>query len=61
MNSIIQNYFAFTTLIEKLKKLERYKGQFYWKDYPELDRYESVADYTWIVAILILLFEDKLS
>jgi putative hydrolase of HD superfamily len=61
MENILNQYFEFSTFIEKLKKIERYKGQFYWKDYPSLARYESVADHTWRIAILLLLFEDKLS
>jgi putative hydrolase of HD superfamily len=61
MNNIFDQYFTFTTFIEKLKKLERFKGQYYWRDYPEQSRYESVADHTWRMAILVLLFEDRLS
>jgi putative hydrolases of HD superfamily len=61
MDNVLKNYFAFSTFIEKLKKIERFKGQFYWRDYPELQRYESVADHSWRLAILVLLFSDKLS
>ncbi len=57
----IQSIFTFASLIEKMKKMERYKGQFYWKDYPQLQRYESVADHTWRLSILVLLFEKELS
>lgn len=51
---------SFITFSEKLKKLERFKGQFYWKDYPTLPRYESVADHSWRLSLLIYAFE-KLS
>lgn len=60
-NSILQQLVSFTTFIDALKKIERFKGQFYWKDYPALARYESVADHTWRVCIIILLIEKHLS
>ncbi len=56
----ITKIFEFSTFIEKLKKLERFKGQYYWKDYPQLNRYESVADHTWRLGVLVMLFEKKL-
>lgn len=57
----MQQFFTFATLAEKLKKIERFKGQFYWRDYPKLPRYESVADHTWRLCLLIVLFESRLS
>lgn len=60
-NEHIERFFTFATFIEQLKKIERFKGQTYWKDYPELARYESVADHTWRLSILVLLFSDQLS
>ncbi len=60
MKSICQKYFEFTTFIEALKKMERFRSQFYWKDYPQLKRYESVADHTWRLGILLILFEKRL-
>lgn len=53
--------FSFTTFVQALKEMERFKGQYYWKDYPTLNRYESVADHTWRLVLLIILFEKKLS
>ena len=52
---------AFTTLAGKLKGMERFRGQFYWRNYPYPGRYESVADHSWRLALLIILFADKLS
>lgn len=57
----MENFFSFSTFTEKLKLIERYKGQFYWKDYPRLERYESVADHSWRLALLVLLVSDRLS
>ncbi|EKD56829.1 MAG: hypothetical protein ACD_58C00073G0001 [uncultured bacterium] len=34
---------------------------FYWRDYPKPHRYESVADHTWRLVLLLILFEKKLS
>lgn len=53
--------FKFLTFSEKLKKMERYKGQFYWKDYPVLPRYESVSDHSWRLSLMVLAFEKRLS
>lgn len=61
MKSSLKKVFTFATYIEKLKKLERYKGQFYWKDYPFPKRYESVADHTWRLVLLIICIKDELS
>jgi len=58
---ILTQILKFTTTIEKLKKMERFRGQTFWKDYPELKRYESVADHTWRLAVLLILIEDQLS
>ena len=61
MKTIFNSFFEFSTLISELKKLERFKGTFFWKDYPQLSRYESVADHTWRLGVLLLLFENRLS
>ncbi len=61
MKDVLSSYFEFASVIEGLKKLERFRGQFYWRDYPQLKRYESVADHTWRLSILLILFENKLS
>ncbi len=57
----LKKFFKFSTELEKLKKIERFKGQHFWKDYPELGRYESVADHTWRLAMLVMIFADQLS
>ena len=54
-------FFEFATELEKLKKIERFKGQHFWKDYPELPRYESVADHTWRLGMLVIILADRLS
>ncbi len=61
MEKLFEEFFDFATLISALKTIERYKGMFYWRDYPQLARDESVADHSWRVAMLVLLFEKKLS
>lgn len=60
-NATLKKFFDFTTSMEELKKIERYKGQFFWRDYPGPAQFESVADHTWRLAILVLLFSDQLS
>jgi len=57
----IKKFFDFTTELEKLKKLERFKGQYYWKDYPKISRFESVADHSWRAGMLVMLFSDQLA
>ncbi|MCL5411646.1 MAG: HD domain-containing protein [Patescibacteria group bacterium] len=61
MNETLVKFFAFTNLVGKLKKIERFKDQYYWRDYPFVDRYESVADHCWRLALLVVLFSQKLS
>jgi putative hydrolase of HD superfamily len=61
MDSFLEEFFEFSNLIGKLKKIERFKGQYYWRDYPTPSRYDSVADHSWRMALLVMLFEDKLS
>lgn len=60
-NNDLKKYFDFASGLEKLKQLERFKGQYYWKDYPKLPRYESVADHTWRLGMLIIILADQLS
>lgn len=61
MSDSIESIFNFATSIEALKKIERFRGQYFWKDYPQLARYESVADHSWRLALLVAVFADKLS
>jgi len=56
----LKKFFDFATELEALKKLERFKGQPYWRDYPEIPRYESVADHTWRLGMLVLMFSGQL-
>jgi putative hydrolase of HD superfamily len=51
----------FLKTIEGLKTLERFRGQFFWRDYPGQPRYESVADHTWRMAMLLIVAEKYLS
>jgi len=48
-------------MINQLKFIERFKGQVYWRDYPAPPRWESVADHSWRLAMLVLTFANKLS
>jgi 5'-deoxynucleotidase YfbR-like HD superfamily hydrolase len=48
-------------MINQLKFIERFRGQVYWRDYPAPPRWESVADHSWRLAILVLTFANKLS
>jgi len=59
--SDIEKIFNFVTYLEKFKKIERFVGQFFWKDYPKQKRYDSDADHTWRMAIMLLSLEDELS
>lgn len=53
----LKQILQFSHYITALKNIQRFRGQCYWKDYPEQERYESVADHTWRVGILIILLE----
>ena len=61
MNEILKQFFDFSLIMGKARELERFKGQFFWEDYPDVKRYESITDHSWRVAMLVLLFENKLS
>ena len=58
--SNLQKILQFSTILGKLKNMERFKGQFYWRDYPRLPRYESVADHSWRLAVLVMVFHARL-
>lgn len=51
----------FVKLIGALKEIERFRGQVFWKDYPQQARYDSVADHTWRMAMILVLGEKHLS
>ena len=57
----IEKIFDFVTYLEKFKKIERFVGQFFWKDYPKQERYDSDADHTWRMAMMLLSLEDAFS
>ena len=57
----INKLYKFATYSRQTKLVERFKGMFYWRDYPQEVRYDSVADHSWRLALLILLFEDRLT
>lgn len=57
----IQKIFAFSTYIGKFKKMERFVGQFFWRDYPKIERYDSNADHTWRMAMILTVIEPMLS
>jgi len=51
----------FTKAMHALKKIERFKGQVFFRDYPQPERWESVADHTWRMTALLMLLHDRLS
>lgn len=51
----------FVSATAQLKKLERFRDQFFWREYPPQERYESVADHSWRLALLVLAIHSKLS
>jgi len=61
LDAELEKLMKFSSLMDELKRLERYKGQYYWRDYPQPARYESVADHSWRLALLVMLLERKLS
>lgn len=61
MPSDIQKIFDFTSFLEGFKKLERFVGQVFWRDYPQPQKYESDADHTWRMAMMLVLIEPHLS
>ena len=57
----IRKIFDFTTYLEGFKKMERFVGQVFWRDYPPRSHYESNADHTWRMAMMLLTLESRLS
>ena len=51
----------FLRVAGELKNLERFRGHFFFKDYPQRERYESVADHTWRMTLFLVLVEKQLS
>ncbi len=61
MNQELIKMFDFLKVIEGLKKLERFRGQVYFRDYPQPLKYESVADHTWRMAMILMTIEKSIS
>lgn len=61
MASTTKQIYEFHKFTNQLKLIERYKGQTYWRDYPSPSRWDSVADHSWRLAMLVLTFSSKLS
>lgn len=61
MHPEVQKIFEFSTLIEDLEKIERFKGKHFWNYYPKRERYASVADHSWRVAMLVMMFDGRLT
>jgi len=59
--SDIRKIFDFTTYLEGFKKMERFAGQVFWRDYPTPTHYESNADHTWRMAMMLISLEEHLS
>lgn len=61
MPSDIQKVFDFTSFLEGFKKMERWVGQYFWRDYPGPVKYESDADHSWRLAMMLLVIEPHLA
>lgn len=61
MDDVYKSYFDFASFVGALKEVERFRGQFYWRDYPARERYDSVADHSWRLALLVAMIEKRLS
>ncbi|MEN9390488.1 MAG: hypothetical protein RLZZ283_588 [Candidatus Parcubacteria bacterium] len=57
----IKKIFEFTTYLEGFKKLERFVGQTFWREYPKPHHYESNADHSWRMAMLLVVLESRLA
>lgn len=56
-----QQIYDFIHFLEEFKKMERFIGQVFWRDYPYPQRYESNADHTWRMALILVLVEEHLA
>ena len=61
MPSPVQQVFDFATFLEGFKKMERFAGQYFWRDLPLPVKCESDADHTWRLAMILMLLEPHLS
>lgn len=51
----------FFHFLQGLKQLERYKDNVFWRDYDWITRWESVADHTWRMAMILVVIEKRLA
>lgn len=57
----IKKLFSFSSLLGEMKKIERYQGQYYWREYEHAPKkYESDADHSWRLAMMVMLLEGKM-
>jgi len=56
----MQQLITFFHFLEGLKKLERYKDNVFWRDY-DIKRWESVADHTWRMGMILIFVEKRLT
>jgi putative hydrolase of HD superfamily len=57
----IVSIYNFTKVLGAFKELERFKGQVFWRDYPFPQRYESDADHSWRMTLLLVMIAPQLS
>lgn len=60
MKQSILRVFDFISYLEAFKKLERFTGQYFWRDYP-VSRYESDADHSWRMAMMLVALEPHIT
>jgi putative hydrolase of HD superfamily len=61
MTTDITATYRFIKRLGAFKEIERFRGQYYWRDYPQRDRYESDADHSWCLAMIVLLISPRLT
>lgn len=61
MDDVYRKYFDFASFVGALKEVERWRGQFYWREYPQRERYDSVADHSWRLALLVAMIAPRLA
>ena len=59
MNDTTEKLLTFFKLMQEVKNLIRFEGQVFWEDYPPR-RYESVADHTWRMGMMLITIEPHL-
>jgi putative hydrolase of HD superfamily len=61
IDSDIAKIYSFTKTLQAFKELERFKGQVFWRDYPFPQRYESDADHSWRMTMVLAMIAPQLS